>query len=92
MLLANTDPLLPEHFSLPSSAEKHVGDDVENLNMEENERMLIINALVQCDSNSTRAAKLLGISRDTLIRKKKKYGINHTIHLPNNFNNNFNHI
>ncbi|MBN2172971.1 MAG: sigma-54-dependent Fis family transcriptional regulator [Bacteroidales bacterium] len=46
-----------------------------NLNIDENEMKLIIFALFQSNNNNTVASRLLGISRDTLIRKKKKYNI-----------------
>jgi len=75
MLLANTNPLTPEHFILPFATDEKQKVEIGNLNMEENERKLIVNALIQCNSNYTQAAKLLGVSRDTLIRKKKKYNI-----------------
>lgn len=56
-----------------------------NYNIEQNEKKLIAYALIQSNNNNTTAAKMLGISRDTLIRKKKKYNISP---LGNNFNNN----
>jgi len=39
------------------------------LNLEENEKNLIMKALEKCDNNKSQAAKLLGISRRTLHRK-----------------------
>ncbi|NQV03409.1 MAG: sigma-54-dependent Fis family transcriptional regulator [Bacteroidia bacterium] len=43
--------------------------------IEENEMDLIQKALHQCDFNQKVTAKVLGISRDALIRKMKKYAI-----------------
>jgi DNA-binding NtrC family response regulator len=43
--------------------------------MEESERDLILRTLRECDGNRTHAAKKLGISRRTIIRKVEKYGI-----------------
>lgn len=85
MLLARSGPLTTEHFPLPTSEIKSHKSIAIDLNMEENERRLIVNALIQCNSNHSRAAKLLGISRDTLIRKKKKYNIdlNNLVSAPN---------
>lgn len=58
-----------------------------NYNIKENEKKLIAYALLQSNNNNTIAAKLLGISRDTLIRKKRKYKM---MTLANNhFNNNY---
>ena len=45
------------------------------LNLEENERMLIEEALKKSGMNQTRAAELLGISRDAMKRKIKKFGV-----------------
>ena len=39
------------------------------------EEMLVTNALRECGSNQVRAAKRLGISRNTLRNRIKKYGI-----------------
>jgi transcriptional regulator with PAS, ATPase and Fis domain len=43
------------------------------LNLEQTERDLILQALEQTRGNRTRAAKLLGISRYTLLYRIKKY-------------------
>jgi DNA-binding NtrC family response regulator len=46
-----------------------------SLNLEEVEAWAIRHALAQTHGNNTQTAKLLGIHRDTLITKLKKYGI-----------------
>ena len=46
-----------------------------NLNMDNHEMQLIQKALVKTKYNQNQAAKLLGISRDALIRRMKKYQI-----------------
>ncbi|MHC4183056.1 MAG: helix-turn-helix domain-containing protein [Planctomycetota bacterium] len=43
--------------------------------LEEVEKELIINALNKARQNQTRAAELLGISRQTLIYRMQKYDI-----------------
>lgn len=43
-----------------------------NLKVEDHENELMLQALAQTDGNKTHAARLLGISRDTLLRKMKK--------------------
>jgi DNA-binding NtrC family response regulator len=91
MLLAHSGPLLPEHFTLPSTEETLMMEETESLNMEENEKRLIIHALMQCHSNITKAAQLLGISRDTLIRKKKKYNISNHQQVSHMNGQNLNH-
>lgn len=44
-------------------------------NLEEHERMLLVQALDRCGGNKSRAAKLLGISRATLRYRLEKFGI-----------------
>jgi DNA-binding NtrC family response regulator len=56
------------HASGPADA-RLMGSRVQT--MEEMERLAIERALRRCDGNRTRAAALLGISRDTLYRKAK---------------------
>ena len=46
-----------------------------NLNLAENERILIINALKQAQHNKSKAAQLLGIDRKRLLRKINLYSI-----------------
>ncbi len=45
------------------------------LDLDKNEKMLIVKALEECGDNRTRAAEKLGISRRTLHRKLKEYDI-----------------
>jgi two-component system, NtrC family, response regulator AtoC len=45
------------------------------LDIDANERRLIVQALHECSGNRSAAAKKLGISRRTIIRKLKKYGV-----------------
>ena len=46
-----------------------------NLCLEESERQMVFKALDQTDGHQQKAAKLLGISRRTLSRKLKIYGV-----------------
>ncbi|MHB9138741.1 MAG: sigma-54-dependent transcriptional regulator [Victivallaceae bacterium] len=46
------------------------------LDLDRNEKMLILKALEECGGNRTNAAEKLGISRRTLHRKLKEYSIN----------------
>jgi Nif-specific regulatory protein len=57
------------------SGDEGPADPLTSLNLEELEAAAIRRALAQTGGNNTRAAQLLGINRDTLINKIKKYGI-----------------
>jgi len=46
-----------------------------NLNLEENEKELICQALERSGGNQVQAAKLLGVSRDTLRRRQDRYNL-----------------
>jgi DNA-binding NtrC family response regulator len=50
-------------------------DQLPTLNLDELEARAIRQALAQTGDNNTQAARLLGIHRDTLISKRRKYGI-----------------
>jgi Nif-specific regulatory protein len=52
-----------------------VGEAPKSLNLEELEAWAIGQALARTGGNNTQAARVLGIHRDTLITKMKKYGI-----------------
>jgi DNA-binding NtrC family response regulator len=68
---ADVRPLLSEHLAsspvLPAMQQA--------VSMEQMERLTIQQALRLCDGNRTRAASLLGISRDTLYRKLRQYHV-----------------
>lgn len=48
---------------------------LEDLSLEEVERVLIQKALVRCDGNIRRAAEVLGLSRSALYRRLQRYGL-----------------
>ena len=52
------------------------GEGPPSLNLEEMEEWAIRQVLKRTNGNNTKAAELLGINRDTLINKLRKYGIN----------------
>ena len=47
-----------------------------NFNMEQNEKNIILKALHQTEYNISKAAKLVGLTRQSLFRKMKKYKLN----------------
>lgn len=86
VILESEDEILPEHISLPVS---HRGEESakisrssveieipeEGISLEEVEKLYIMKALEKAKGNKTLAAKLLGITRDTLRYRLKKYGV-----------------
>lgn len=76
-VMANGDEILPEHLSvvakrslgLPAAPSPTASEE----SLDDAERATIRRALESCSGNHTHAAKLLGISRRTLLRKLKVY-------------------
>lgn len=74
VIIADGDHLLAEHFSLnkrtprPASAE-------EPTTLEDMERKMISEAIDRCQGNLTAVAARLGITRQTLYNKMKKFGL-----------------
>ena len=65
---------LDPRFSLPSSeADSSEKFCKPTLSVEENEKKLLRNALLEAQGNRTKAAKLMGISRRTLHRKLDRW-------------------
>ena len=72
VILFNNDIFDEKYFQLESlSSSEFTG----RLNLKENEIKLIKSAFKETHNNQVKAAKLLGISRDALIRKMKKYNL-----------------
>ncbi len=85
VILESEDEILPEHLfisysSLKDERKKTSGPlDIEipdeGISLEEVEKIYIMKALEKAKGNKTLAAKLLGITRDTLRYRLKKYGV-----------------
>jgi Nif-specific regulatory protein len=75
VLMSDGPVLMPAHF--PAEITKAAGSrpGLPAAGLRANERAMIVKALRQHDWNQTRAAKALGISRDNLRYRLKKYGI-----------------
>jgi len=55
--------------------DSHSAARFESFNLQENETFLIKGALASCQGNVSKAARKLGIDRNALYRRMKKYGI-----------------
>ena len=83
ILHAGADEIRPEHLSpemrktpLPRKADRLVPSISEDgLVLDDVERKLIVEAMERASGNQSKAARLLGVSRDTLRYRLKKYGI-----------------
>nr|WP_319401171.1 sigma-54 dependent transcriptional regulator [uncultured Carboxylicivirga sp.] len=77
MILSDHDVLQPDDFLIrgDNSAKTEKKVSFSGLNLDDNEKQLIEQALKESDLNQTQAAALLGISRDAMKRKIKKFGI-----------------
>ena len=75
--------VLPSHLSLPHTSdavaewEESIAQDSvpSGLTLGELEKRYILRTLAECNGNRTRAAAILDIGRNTLVRKLKLYGI-----------------
>ncbi|MDY0102075.1 MAG: sigma-54 dependent transcriptional regulator [Lentimicrobium sp.] len=74
MIFCNTQTLSPIDFQFTDKKGMKTTSAVV-LNLEEQEQNLILAALNECGYNQVMAAKMLGISRDSLIRRMKKFNI-----------------
>ena len=73
------DRLAPEHFGITALAEPGHGTDeavrLPRQTLAEIERRALIGTLDNCNGNICQTARILGISRPTIYRKLKSYGI-----------------
>jgi two-component system response regulator AtoC len=90
VLMAQQDAISPEALLLPPALASH-GQDThsllvpgaeaqQSLNLESVERQYLIAALGNAEWNVTRAARLLGLSRDALRYRIEKFGIKSDAH------------
>ncbi|HVJ89995.1 MAG TPA: helix-turn-helix domain-containing protein, partial [Labilithrix sp.] len=77
LLFCEGDTLRPEHLSLPRPMAMTL-PDVDAMVADESsddERQRVLAALEACAGNQTHAARMLGISRGTLITRLAKYNV-----------------
>ena len=71
VIMCDGDILSPDHLELHTSQRPMN----ESQTLEEMERQTIANAIVQCGGNLSQVAQQLGITRQTLYNKIKRYGL-----------------
>jgi DNA-binding NtrC family response regulator len=62
-------------LGLTATREGRAGAPLEEMSLEEVERLLIQKALARFGGNANRAAEALGLSRSALYRRLQKYGL-----------------
>ncbi len=67
------EPLGAENLPLDLRAGEALTRKATSMSLEQNERDMIVHALEQCKGNRTHAAKMLGITRYTLLYRIKKH-------------------
>jgi len=67
------EPLGPDNLPLNLREQKMALASRASLSLERNERDMILHALEQCKGNRTHAAKMLGVTRYTLLYRIKKH-------------------
>lgn len=75
IILCRNELLTPNDFYTKSGNENVAQKENIVYNLDENEQNLIRLALKEKNYNQNKTAELLGITRDSLIRRMKKYGI-----------------
>jgi DNA-binding NtrC family response regulator len=73
VILSEGNVLKPDDFFFRSTL--LAGKDENDLKLEEMEKRLIVTALSKSENNMSAASELLGITRQTLYNKIKKYGL-----------------
>ena len=75
-VLMSAGPLVtPFDLALESSPEARLSARLEEMSLEDAERLLIKKALARFEGNANRAAEALGLSRSALYRRLQKYGL-----------------
>ena len=75
VLLTSGNTISAFDLALRSAGDASVSGRLEELSLEEVERLLISKALSRFDGNANRAAEALGLSRSALYRRLQKYGL-----------------
>ena len=74
VILTESEIIKPEDFILSSSSRQNLISN-KTLTLAELEQQAIVNALENCRGNVLKAAKVLGLARQTLYNKMARYGL-----------------
>jgi len=75
LLMSSGNMVTPFDLALQPAPASRLSARLEELSLEEAERLLITKALARFDGNANRAAEALGVSRSSLYRRLQKYGL-----------------
>jgi len=75
VIMCETSVLEPDDFFFASPKKKQEEFGLENFNLEEVEKKIILKVLKQNQGNITLAAKELGLTRTSLYRRMEKYDL-----------------
>jgi DNA-binding NtrC family response regulator len=75
VLMSANDSVTAFDLALQSTPDARLTARLEEMSLEEAERLLIKKALARADGNANRAAEALGVSRSALYRRLQKYGL-----------------
>jgi DNA-binding NtrC family response regulator len=75
ILMGSTDTVSAMDLALQTTPAAQLSARLEEMSLEDAERLLITKALARFDGNANRAAEALGLSRSALYRRLQKYGL-----------------
>ncbi len=75
LLMSSSDVVTAFDLALQAKPDARLASRLEELSLEDAERVLITKALARFDGNANRAAEALGLSRSALYRRLQKYGL-----------------
>jgi DNA-binding NtrC family response regulator len=75
VLMSSTNTVTAMDLALQTTSDAQISARLEEMSLEDAERLLIKKALARFEGNANRAAEALGLSRSALYRRLQKYGL-----------------